>query len=144
MIVRTGQYYSVARTKEAYSDGSALVERFNTKADGTGNASQKYLKAYADSKAEAGEVYQMKGDPTKRLWALVPQERHGVHVLLEDHGERATSSHAPSICQNIVCGRHRRQERSYQQEWQQEVAEVQSTRRRQHWGNCSRHATSMC
>jgi hypothetical protein len=39
------------------------VEWFNTK-DGTGNASSKYLKVYADSRADAGEVYQMKGDPT--------------------------------------------------------------------------------
>jgi hypothetical protein len=37
VIVRTGQYYSAARTKEAYSDGSAYVEWFNTE-DGTGNA----------------------------------------------------------------------------------------------------------
>jgi hypothetical protein len=64
MIVRTGQYYSVERTKEAYSDGSAHVEWFNTE-DGTGSASLKYWKAYADSKAETGE--------TKRLWALVPR-----------------------------------------------------------------------
>jgi hypothetical protein len=73
MTVRTGQFYSVARTKEVYSDGSAHVEWFNTK-DGTGNASSKYLKVYADSKADAGEVYQMKGDPTKRLWALVDRK----------------------------------------------------------------------
>jgi hypothetical protein len=73
MVVRTGQFYRVARTKEAYSDGSAHVEWFNTK-DGTGNASSKYLEVYADSKADAGEVYQMKGDPTKRLWALVDRK----------------------------------------------------------------------
>jgi hypothetical protein len=73
VIARTGQYYSVARTKEAHSDGSADVEwRFNTE-DGTGNASLKYWKAYADSKAETGEAYLMKGDPAKRLWALVPR-----------------------------------------------------------------------
>ena len=47
VIVRTGQYYSVARTKEAYSDGSAHVE-FNTK-DGTGNAGLKYWKAYTQT-----------------------------------------------------------------------------------------------
>jgi hypothetical protein len=73
MIVRTGLFYSVARTKEAYSDGSAHVEWFNTK-DGTGNAGSKYLKVYADSKADAGEVYQMKGDPAKSLWALVERK----------------------------------------------------------------------
>ena len=56
VIVRTGQYYySAARTKEAYSDGSAHVE-FNTK-DGTGNAGLKYWKAYADSKAEKQEKH---------------------------------------------------------------------------------------
>jgi hypothetical protein len=71
--VRTGLFYSVGRTKEAYSDGSAHVKWFNTK-DGTGNASSKYLKVYADSKADAGEVYQMKGDPAKRLWALVDRK----------------------------------------------------------------------
>jgi hypothetical protein len=100
MTVRTGQFYSVARTKEAYSDGSAHVEWFSTK-DGTGNASSKYLKAYADSKAKAGEVYQMKGDPAKRLSPLGTnaQERHGMHLPLEDHGKRAKSSHAPSIGQ---------------------------------------------
>jgi hypothetical protein len=35
---------------------------------------QPYLKVYADSKADAGEVYQMKGDPAKRLWALVDRK----------------------------------------------------------------------
>jgi hypothetical protein len=53
------------------------VEWFNTK-DGTGNAGSKYLlEVYADSKADAdaGEVYQMKGDPAKRLWALVETDR---------------------------------------------------------------------
>jgi hypothetical protein len=71
MIARTGLFYSVARAKEAYSDGSAHVEWFNTK-DGTGSASCKYayLEVYAESKADAGEVYQMKGDPAKRLCAL--------------------------------------------------------------------------
>jgi hypothetical protein len=68
MLLRTDQCYSVARTKEAYSDGSAHVEWFNT-IDGTGNVSQKYLKVHADSRADTGEVYQMKGDPAKCLWA---------------------------------------------------------------------------
>jgi hypothetical protein len=48
VIVRTAQYYSVARTKEAYSDGSTHVEWFNTK-DGTGNAGLKYWKAYTQT-----------------------------------------------------------------------------------------------
>jgi hypothetical protein len=38
----------VARTKEAYSDGSTHVEWFNTK-DGTGNAGLKYWKAYTQT-----------------------------------------------------------------------------------------------
>jgi hypothetical protein len=81
MTVRTSeQYYSVARTKEAYSDGSAHVEWFNTE-DGTGSASLKYWKAYADSKAETGEAIPDERRPSKAPLGACPQEQHIVRTF---------------------------------------------------------------
>jgi hypothetical protein len=97
VIVRTEQYYSVARTKEAYSDGSAHVEWFNTK-DGTGNAGLKYWKAYADSKAETGEAYTMNGGPAKLLRALVPRNNMVRTFLWKNmEGELRAAMLPPSV-----------------------------------------------
>jgi hypothetical protein len=71
MALRTDQCCSsVARThtKEAYSDDSAHAEWSKTTDDIQATpASQKYLKAHADSRAETGEVHQMRGDHAMRL-----------------------------------------------------------------------------
>jgi hypothetical protein len=108
-----------AETREAQNEGQ-IWQR-----DGTGNASPKYWKAcYAlrrqQGKAETGEAYLMKGDPAKRLWALVPRSNMvRTFSWKAMHGERAeggASGHAPSISQRKFCGKCRRQEQSYQQE----------------------------
>jgi hypothetical protein len=91
-----------AETREAQNEGQ-IWQR-----DGTGNASLKYWKAcYAlrrqQGKAETGEAYLMKGDPAKRLWALVPRSNMvRTFSWKAMHGERAeggASGHAPSISQ---------------------------------------------